>query len=299
VAEESSSDEEGDFEVKYTKSQPRPSRPTLPTAQNRQASAGALRMHESSPTPVGAAPIVTLDDLERRDSDSSSRSGSSDDDEFPDGFHVSSSESGSDDDSSDDEDRPGRPRGRERRGDDDDDDDDKVVFDNGRKRGLPKIRLGSKAGARIPLPKPDRSALKAAMWLFSEQDVAVLLFAHQAARSAKRTSRAESHSVSRMELSSDDTEFLSDTLAPATTVEAVTVIAVHVLLLRFVSIYQYRAGALENAVRRFAQGPVGYDLNVRSVGQRSPSRLDSDFGASGTFSVRPASYLPRRMMSSL
>jgi hypothetical protein len=102
-----------------------------------------------------------------------------------------------------------------------------------------------------------------------------------------------------MELSASDTELFAETLSPSAVVEAVTVIAVHVLLLRFISVYHYRAGALENAVRRFAQGPVGYELNVRSLGQRSTTRLDSDFGASGSFSRRQASYMPRRMMSSL
>jgi hypothetical protein len=295
VAEESSSDEENDFDVKYTPAKAQSSRPSsvggsvvpnAPILSNRDAS------H------VVSAPIVTLEDLERAQSECSSLSEGSDDDEFADGFQVSSSESDSDGDNfDDDEDTGGVPgRGGVHR---QNDNDDKIVYEDREQRGLPKLRTGSKTSARIPLPKPDRSTLKAAMWLYSERDVALLLFAHQAARSAKRTSRAELHSVGHMELSTDDTEFLTETLSPSSIIEAVTVIAVHVLLLRFVSIYQYRAGALENAVRRFAQGPVGYDLNVRSVGQRSTSRLDSDFGAGGTSSLRPASYLPRRMMSSL
>jgi hypothetical protein len=61
--------------------------------------------------------------------------------------------------------------------------------------------------------------------------------------------------------------------------------------------YPYCAGALENTVRRFVQGPVGHELGVRSVGQRpaaAADRMHSVFGSA----PEPSSFArPRRMMS--
>lgn len=157
-------------------------------------------------------------------------------------------------------------------------------------------------GGHIPFPQPDESLLKKAMWMFTECDVALLILTHQSARSARRSSSVGISDVGRMQLGPKDVETLSDTLSPPAIVEGVTVIAVQTLLQRWTSVYPYRAGALENAVRRFVQGPVGHELDVRSVGQRCASRMDSDFSATSLSQQsrrRPSLHLPRRMMSSL
>lgn len=153
----------------------------------------------------------------------------------------------------------------------------------------------------IPFPQPDESLLKVGMWMFTERDVSLLILAHQSARSARRSSSVGSDDVGRMQLSPKDVESLTETLSPPAIVEAVTIIAVQALLQRWTAAYPYRAGALENAVRRFVQGPVGHELDVRSVGQRCASRMDSDFSAlSGCQQGRRRPlHLPRRMMSSL
>lgn len=155
--------------------------------------------------------------------------------------------------------------------------------------------------------RADAELIAAAMQLYSERDVAILLMAHQAARSARRASCDSASAVGRMSLDSGEVAALAETLPPAVIAEAISIVATHVLLQRFTAAFPYRSGALEATVRRFVQGPVGAALGLSAVGQRPASRECSDFGRAPASRMQSSFGTPdmpypqhtRRMMGSL
>ena len=162
----------------------------------------------------------------------------------------------------------------------------KAAFEEGKANGISEV--------------PSDTSLQA-LNLFTQQELAGLMLAHSAATTGRRSSLPKSrdniHAVGRMHMSSTVTDALCASFIPEGIIEAVAVVGGFSILQRLTSIYRYKSGHLEKKVRQFVQGPAGFELSLSGVGQRKPSRMDSDFGSPSMSSSRLASFLPRRMLT--
>lgn len=126
--------------------------------------------------------------------------------------------------------------------------------------GAPDHGLGD---ASLYVVEPDadgQSVLRLTDVVFSEREVALLLFAHAALTDGvPRAGAAEAAEMRR--------------LFPArAAVEAAGVVAFHAMLEQWTGVRAAGPAALEAPVRRFVQGPVGAKLKLADVGQRAPSK---------------------------
>ena len=114
--------------------------------------------------------------------------------------------------------------------------------------------------------------------LFTPKEVACLLLCHQVAQASRRNSRVCSkyaEAVPAPLLSPEQAAVMHSLFEPEGIMEVISVIASFNLLQRWTVCYPYKPGALEAPVRRFVQSPIGHDLSMNAVGQRTVSKHSS------------------------
>lgn len=133
--------------------------------------------------------------------------------------------------------------------------------------------------------------------VFTEKEVAVLLLAHDVAQSSRRNSRRMAKYPDATPgplVSPERASIINGLFEREGVMEIIGVIGAFQLLQRWTVCYPYRPGSLESPVRRFVQSPIGHDLCVRSVGQRSSSKSSAKLRTQQGRALR----LPRHVLVS-
>ncbi|CAN8066410.1 unnamed protein product [Agarophyton chilense] len=144
---------------------------------------------------------------------------------------------------------------------------------------------------------PDADAdEKVDLSVFSREEVAFLLLAHEVVQASLHNSRICSKYADASPsplISPLQATVMHKLLAPEAIMEQITVIATFGFLQRWLECYPYKPGALEAPVRRFAQSPIALSINLSAVGQRCDSRYAEDLREQTGRSLR----LPRHAVA--